>query len=45
MARGVPAERIRIRGVGAATPVADNRTREGRSLNRRVELHRPAAGQ
>jgi outer membrane protein OmpA-like peptidoglycan-associated protein len=42
MARGVPAERIRIRGVGATTPVADNRTRKGRSLNRRVELHRPA---
>jgi len=42
MTRGVPAQRIRIRGLGAATPVADNHTRAGRSLNRRVELHRPA---
>jgi outer membrane protein OmpA-like peptidoglycan-associated protein len=40
--QGVPAEQIRIRGLGAAGPVGDNRTRAGRSLNRRVELHRPA---
>jgi outer membrane protein OmpA-like peptidoglycan-associated protein len=41
MTRGVPAEQIRIRGLGAASPVGDNHTPAGRSLNRRVELHRP----
>jgi outer membrane protein OmpA-like peptidoglycan-associated protein len=39
ISRGVPPERIRIRGLGATTPVGDNRTAAGRSLNRRVELH------
>jgi vancomycin permeability regulator SanA len=42
IARGVPAKQIRIRGLGAAAPVGDNRTGVGRSLNRRVELHQPA---
>jgi OOP family OmpA-OmpF porin len=40
IARGVPADRIRTVGFGAARPMADNRTRAGRAQNRRVELQR-----
>ncbi len=36
--RGVPPERVRSEGRAATDPVADNGTREGRALNRRVEL-------
>ena len=36
--RGVPANKIRAKGVGESTPVADNRTAEGRANNRRVEI-------
>ncbi len=36
--RGVAAVRIRAQGMGDAQPVADNRTPEGRSRNRRVEV-------
>ena len=36
--RGVPAERVRSEGRAATDPVADNATREGRALNRRVEV-------
>jgi outer membrane protein OmpA-like peptidoglycan-associated protein len=36
--RGVKAERMTARGYGQTTPVADNRTEEGRGKNRRVEL-------
>ena len=36
--KGVPAERIRTDGKGEKQPVADNRTRDGRALNRRVEI-------
>ena len=36
---GVAPERIvAARGVGSASPVASNDTREGRQLNRRVEI-------
>lgn len=35
---GVPRGRVRAEGRGAADPVADDRTREGRALNRRVEV-------
>jgi type VI secretion system protein ImpK len=35
---GVPRERIRIEGRASADPVADDATREGRALNRRVEV-------
>jgi type VI secretion system protein ImpK len=35
---GVPQDRIRSEGRAATAPVADNGTREGRALNRRVEV-------
>lgn len=37
-ARGVGAERLESVGRGGAEPVADNRTRDGRSRNRRIEI-------
>lgn len=36
--RQVAAERLSVKGVGQDEPVADNKTREGRSANRRVEI-------
>jgi len=41
--QGVPLERMTARGFGPDRPVASNRTPEGRSLNRRVELRRRSA--
>jgi outer membrane protein OmpA-like peptidoglycan-associated protein len=38
VADGLKATRIRTRGLGAADPIADNATRDGRDKNRRVEL-------
>lgn len=35
---GVPADRVRSEGRAATDPVADDSTREGRALNRRLEL-------
>lgn len=35
---GVPQDRVRSEGRAATDPVADNGTREGRALNRRVEV-------
>lgn len=36
--RGIKADRLTAKGYGQTTPVADNRTEEGRARNRRVEL-------
>lgn len=36
--KGVAADRIATKGEGAAKPVADNKTAEGRAKNRRVEI-------
>jgi outer membrane protein OmpA-like peptidoglycan-associated protein len=38
VARGVKADRLTAKGYGQTTPVADNRTEDGRTKNRRVEL-------
>ena len=37
--KGTPREAMIVKGMGESTPVADNATREGRRLNRRVELN------
>ncbi|MFA4922664.1 MAG: OmpA family protein [Ignavibacteriaceae bacterium] len=38
VAKGVTASRLSTVGVGSSNPVADNKTAEGRSLNRRIEF-------
>ena len=35
---GIPANRLKAKGVGPLSPVSTNRTEEGKGLNRRVEL-------
>jgi OOP family OmpA-OmpF porin len=35
---GIPAGKIVYTGKGAANPIADNKTKEGRATNRRVEI-------
>lgn len=37
-ARGIAAERLQALGLGGSRPIADNDTRDGRRLNRRIEL-------
>jgi OOP family OmpA-OmpF porin len=37
--KGTPREAMIVKGMGETSPVADNATREGRRLNRRVELN------
>lgn len=39
MARGIPAQRLTSQGLGAAHPIASNRTAKGRARNRRIEFH------
>ena len=39
VSRGVQEKQILVLGLGETRPVADNHTAEGRSKNRRVELH------
>jgi outer membrane protein OmpA-like peptidoglycan-associated protein len=38
VSQGLPADRVRAAGIGAARPVADNKSAEGRANNRRVEI-------
>lgn len=42
--RGVPAGRLSARGYGEDSPIADNETTEGRSINRRIELRQWSEG-
>jgi len=44
LAEGVAAERIEYVGFGDASPVASNETREGRAINRRVEIELRSSG-
>lgn len=38
IARGINAARLKTAGYGSANPVADNKTADGRALNRRIEF-------
>jgi outer membrane protein OmpA-like peptidoglycan-associated protein len=38
MNKGIAKERLKSRGYGAASPVGDNITDDGRKLNRRTEV-------
>ena len=38
VSKGVAADRIQIKGMGESQPVADNKSKEGRAKNRRVEI-------
>jgi outer membrane protein OmpA-like peptidoglycan-associated protein len=45
VAKGVADSHITIKGAGAANPVGDNKTKEGRARNRRVEIHSVIKGE
>jgi outer membrane protein OmpA-like peptidoglycan-associated protein len=38
-AKGIAAERLVTIGAGSSLPIADNATRYGRSINRRIDIH------
>ena len=38
VSNGVPADQIKTEGRGESEPVASNKTREGRAMNRRVQI-------
>lgn len=38
VSRGVNQDQVRVQGMGESAPIADNRTAEGRAMNRRVEI-------
>jgi OOP family OmpA-OmpF porin len=44
VAKGIAASRVTAEGKGEKQPVADNKTREGRAKNRRVEIEVVGSG-
>lgn len=38
VSKGIAADKISIKGMGESQPVADNKSRDGRAKNRRVEI-------